>query len=159
MCPITNILQPENMLDYYSPDTLSDFSQAYENKKGVSLSLKQIASVRAYFSAPVAISTVSLQPVYGNRATNIVKFSVFYITLDDKPYINPKTGKLLNYTTNNNDNSLTIPHDMINNLKGLNLTILETSGGRPSWFRLRILGCYKSSKSSIRLDPRGKLIR
>ena len=137
------------MLEYYSPDVLQDLSSAYENKNGVSFPLSQRPTVRAYFNAPVAITTVDLQISFKNRATNIIKFSVFYVTLEGKPYVDPKTGAVQTFTTADKDTTLTIQHDFINNLKGLNLTILETSGGRPTWFRLRVLGCYKPSKLSL----------
>ncbi|CAF4894723.1 unnamed protein product [Rotaria sp. Silwood1] len=142
-CPIKNIMQPENMAEYYSPDALSDLSNAYENRNGVSFPLSQTPTIRAYFNAPVSISTVALQPTFKTRTTNIIKYSVYYITLDNTPYIDPTTGKVLTLTTSDGDSSLTIQHDLINNLKGLNLTILQTNGGRPTWFRLKVLGCYK----------------
>lgn len=145
-CPITNIMQPENMAEYYSPDALSDLSNAYENRNGVSFPLSQTPMIRAYFNAPVSISAVALQPSYKNRETNIIKYSLYYVTLDDKPYIDPATGEILRLTTSDGDTSLTIQHDLINNLKGLVLTINQTSGGRPSWFRLKVLGCYKPSE-------------
>ncbi|CAF4275432.1 unnamed protein product, partial [Rotaria sp. Silwood2] len=142
-CPITNIMQPENMAEYYSPDALSDLSNAYENRNGVSFPLSQTPTIRAYFNAPVSISTVALQPTYKTRTSNIIKYSLYYITWDNTPYIDPTTGKVLTFTTSDEDTSLTIQHDMINNLKGFNLTILQTNGGRPTWFRLKVLGCYK----------------
>ena len=147
LCPVTNILQPENMLDYSSPDVMSDLSNAYENRRGVSFPGKQTPTIRAYFNAPVAITTVALQPIFRTFTTNIIKFSVYYVTLDDKPYVDPKTRKILTFTSTDGDESLTIQHDMINNLKGLNVTILGTSGSTPTWFRLKVLGCYKPSKS------------
>lgn len=134
------------MLDYSSPHALQDLSQAYENKNGVSFPLVQKPSIRAYFNAPVAISTVALQPTFNDRTTNIVKFTIFYVTQDDTPYVDPKTGKVLTLTTADGDTSLTIQHDIIDNLKGINITIDETSGGRPTWFRLKVLGCYKPRK-------------
>jgi hypothetical protein len=149
LCPITNIVKPENMLEYYSPDTMQDMSSGYENKNGITFVFSQKPTIRAYFNAPVAITTVDLQTSYNGRATNIIKFSVFYVTLDGKPYLDPKTGAVMTFTTADGDTSLTIQHDMINNLKGLNVTILETSGGKPSGFRLRVLGCYRPSKSLL----------
>ena len=133
------------MFDYSSPDAISDMSNAYENRNGVSFPLSQTPTIRAFFNAPVSISTVALQPVFKTRGSNIIKFSLFYVTLDNKPYIDPATGKVLTFTTADGDSSLTIQHDLINNLKGLNLTILQTSGGKPTWFRLKVLGCYKPS--------------
>lgn len=144
-CLIQNIMQPENMLEYSSPDATSDLTNAFENRNGVSFPMSQTPTVRAFFNAPVSISTVALQPVYKTRASNIIKFSVYYVTQDNKPYIDPATGKVLTFTTEDRDTSLTIQHDLINNLKGLNVTILQTSGGRPTWFRLKVLGCYKPS--------------
>jgi hypothetical protein len=134
------------MLDFSSPDAIPDLSYAYENKKGVSFPFKSFPTVRAYFNAPVAISTVALQPTFDNRTTNIIKFSVFYVTLDNKPYLDPKTGNVLNFTSKDGDKTLTIQHDIINDLKGLNLTVLQTNGGIPNAFRLTVLGCYKPSK-------------
>ena len=134
------------MIEYYSPDTLSDLSNAYEDRKGVSFPLSQMPTIRAYFNAPVSISAVALQPTYQTRTTNIIKYSFYYVTLDNKPYIDPRTGEVLTLTTPDGDRSLTIQHDLINNLKGLNMTILQTNGGRPTWFRLKVLGCYKRSK-------------
>lgn len=138
-------MQPENVAEYQAPNDLVDLSNAYENRPGVSFILRQNPSIRAYFKNNVSISTVALQPTFRNRTTNIIKFSVFYVTLDDKPYVDPKTGKVLTYTTADGDQSLTIQHEIIPNLKGLNITILETSGGLPKFFRLMVLGCYKSS--------------
>lgn len=134
------------MLEYSSPHAIQDLSNAYENKKGVSFPLVQKPSIRAYFNGHASISTVALQAAHNGLATNIIKFTVFYITWNnDEPYVDPKTGKVLKYTTADGDTSLTIQHDMIPNLKGLNITIEETSGGRPTWFRLKVLGCYKPS--------------
>ena len=152
-------MQPENMLDYSSPDVMSDLSSAYENKNGVSFPFKQTPTIRAYFNAPVAISTVALQPTFKTRTTNIIKFSVFYVTLDNKPYVDPKTGQVLTFTSKDGDDSLTIQHDMINNLKGLNLTILKTSEGTPTSFRLKVLGCYKPSKSMMEERSQLKIYR
>ncbi|CAF4215767.1 unnamed protein product, partial [Rotaria magnacalcarata] len=148
-CPITNILQPENMAEYYSPDALSDLSDAYENRNGVSFPLSQTPTIIAYFNAPVSITTVTLQPTYKNRTSNIIKYGLYYITWDDKPYIDPTTGKILTLTTSDGDKPLTIQHNLISNLKGLNLTILQTNGGTPTWFRLEVLGCYKPSVTYI----------
>ena len=144
-CDVKNIMRPENMLEYSSPDATSDLTNAYENLNGVSFPMSQTPTVRAFFNAPVSISTVALQPFYKTRASNIIKFSVFYVTLDNKPYIDPATGKVLTFTSKDGDTSLTIQHDLIHNLKGVNVTILQTSGGRPTWFRLKVLGCYTPS--------------
>jgi hypothetical protein len=135
------------MLEYFSPNVLSDLSKAYENRTGVTFS-EPNATVRAYFKAPVNISTVALQPTYNGLTTNITKFSVFYLNWDGTPYLDPNTGQVLTFTTADNDTSLTIQHDIIPNLKGLNLTILEPSVGKSTYFRLEVLGCYKGSKSS-----------
>ena len=135
------------MLDYSSPHAVQDLTKAYENKAGVSFPLVQKPSIRAYFDGLASISTVALQPTYAGLTTNIVKFTVFYVTWNnDEPYVDPKTGKVLKFTTADGDTSLTIQHDIIPNLKGLNITIEETSGGRPTWFRLKVLGCYRKSQ-------------
>jgi len=140
-------MQPENVAEYQTyPNDLVELSNAYENKPGVSFQILQNPTIRAYFKANVSISTVALQPTYNGRTTNIVKFSVYYVTSDNKPYIDSKTGKTLIFTTADGDQSLTIQHDIIPDLKGLNLTILKTTGGRPTYFRLKVLGCYKPSK-------------
>ncbi|CAF0925338.1 unnamed protein product [Rotaria sordida] len=144
-CPVKSIMHPENMAEYYSPDALSDLSEAYEFRRGVSFPLSQTPTIRAYFNAPVSISTVALVPIHKHRISNIIKYSLYYITWDNQPYIDPTTGKVLNLTTADGDLNLTIQHELINNLKGLNLTILKTSGGTPTWFRLKVLGCYKPS--------------
>jgi hypothetical protein len=135
------------MLEYFSPNILSDLSKAYENRTGVTF-LGPKATVRAYFKAPASISKVALQPTYNNLTTNITKFSLFYLNWDGTPYLNSTTGQVLTFTTADNDTSLTIQHDIIPNLKGLNLTILEPSVGKSTYFRLEVLGCYKGSKSS-----------
>jgi len=141
-CTVTNILQPGNMMDFSSPHAIQDLTKAYENMKGVSFPLAQKPIIQAYFNDPVSISTVALQPTYDGLTTNIIKFSVIFITLKgDEPYIDPKTGKILKLTTADGDTSLTIQHDIIPNLKGIKVTVEETSGGRPTWFRLKVLGC------------------
>jgi hypothetical protein len=68
------------------------------------------------------------------------------VTSDGKQYMDPKTGLPLIYTGDLRSD-LTVQHDIINNLLGLNLTILQTSGGTPTFFRLKVLGCYKPSMS------------
>lgn len=138
-------MQPENVADYQAPNDLVDLSKAYENKRGVNFALQQNPTIRAYFRNNVSISTVALQPTFENRTTNILKFRVFYVTWDDKPYVDPRTGNVLTYTSADGDPTLTIQHDIIPDLKGLNLTILETSGGLPRFFRLMVLGCFKGS--------------
>ena len=144
-CPITNIMQPENVADYQAANDLVDLSKAYENRRGVSFVLQQNPTIRAYFRNNVSISTVALQPTYEKDTTNIIKFRVFYVTWDDKPYVDPRTGKVLTYTSADGDPTLTIQHEIIPDLKGLNVTILATSGGLPKFFRLMVLGCYKQS--------------
>jgi len=144
-CPVTNILKPENMAQYSSRDTLSEFSNGYENTKGVSF-LSNKPTIRAYFNAPASISTVALQPTYNKSTTNIIKFGVVFVTMDGKPYVDPVTGKVLTLTTADGDSTLTVQTDLINNLKGVEVTVLKTSGGMPVWFRLKVLGCYKPRK-------------
>jgi hypothetical protein len=144
-CPITNIMQPYNLAEYQPiPNDLVDLSNSFENKPGVSFILLQNPTIRAIFNSNVSISTIALQPTYNSRTTNIIKFSVNYTTSDNKPYIDPKTGKILTFTTADGDQSLTIQHDIIPDLKGFNLTIHKTTGGKPTYFRLKVLGCYKS---------------
>ena len=138
-------MQPENIAEYQAPNDLVDLSSAYENRPGVSFILQQNPSIRVYFKNNVSISTVALQPTFRNRTTNIIKFSVFYVTWDNKPYVDPKTGRVLTFTTTDGDQSLTIQHEIIPDLKGFNLTILGTSEELPRFFRLMVLGCYKSS--------------
>lgn len=133
----------------YSTDDAVDLSYAYENQNGTSFRFLQTPTIHAYFTAPVAISTVALQPTYNGRTTNILKFSLYYLKWDGTPYTDPNTGKPLTFTTPDGDTSLTIQHDLIPDLKGLNMTILQTSGVVPTWFRLKVLGCYKSSKFII----------
>jgi hypothetical protein len=138
-------MQPQNVADYQAPNDLVDLSNAYENRTGVSFILLQNPTIRAYFKSNVSISTVALQPTYNNRTTNIVKFSVFFITSDNQPYVDSTTGKVLVLT--NESPNLTIQHDIIPDLKGLNLTILQTTNGeKPKYFRLMVLGCFKSSQ-------------
>ena len=143
ICPITNILQPENMADYQAIGDIVTLENAYENKKGTSFVLLQNPVIRAYFKSNVSISTVALQQTYNNKASNILKYSLNYVTLDGNPYTDPQTGQIVTYTS---DANLVIQHDIIPNLKGLNLTILQTSGGTPTFFRLMVLGCYKSTE-------------
>jgi hypothetical protein len=135
-------MQPENVADYQAPGDIVELSKAYENRPGVTFVLLKNPKIRAYFKDNVSISTVALQPTYNNRTTNIVKFNVSFVTSDNQPYLDSKTGQVLVLT--NPDSSLTIQHDMIPNLKGLNLTIVQTTGGNPTYFRLMVLGCYKS---------------
>ena len=137
-------------MDFSSPHAIQDLTKAYENMKGVSFPLAQKPIIQAYFNDPVSISTVALQPTYDGLTTNIIKFSVIFITLKgDEPYIDPKTGKILKLTTADGDTSLTIQHDIIPNLKGIKVTVEETSGGRPTWFRLKVLGCINMRKYSL----------
>ena len=143
ICPITNILQPENMADYQAIGDIVTLENAYENKKGTSFVLLQNPVIRAYFKSNVSISTVALQQTYNNKVSNILKYSLNYVTLDGNPYTDPQTGQIVTYTS---DANLVIQHDIIPNLKGLNLTILQTSGGIPTFFRLMVLGCYKSTE-------------
>lgn len=138
-------MQPENVAEYQAPNDLVDLSNAYENRPGVSFILQQNPRIRAYFRNNVSISTVALQPAFRNRTTNIIKFQVSYVTWDNKPYVDPRTGNVVTYTSADGDPTLTIQHEIIPDLKGLNLTILSTSGGLPRFFRLMVLGCYKQS--------------
>ncbi|CAF1225499.1 unnamed protein product, partial [Adineta ricciae] len=140
-CDPKNIMLEENMEEYYSPNILRDLSKAYENRTGVTF-ITQHPTVRAYFKGTVSISTVALQATYNEKTTNIAKFSLYYLNADGTPYVDPTTGKVLTYTS---DSSLAIQHDIIPNLKGLNLTVLETTGGLPSYFRLKVLGCFKAT--------------
>ncbi len=143
-------MRPENVAHYWSPHVRMPLTpKAYENQTGVSFTLSPTPTVRAEFNSPVSISTVALQRTYENRTSNIRKFNVSFITMDDKPYLDPVTGKLVTWTTTDDDDSLTVQHDLIDNLKGLNLTVMETTGGFPTWFRLKVLGCYKPRKFSF----------
>jgi hypothetical protein len=138
-------MQPSNLADYQAiPNDLVDLSKSFENKTGVSFMLLQNPTLRVLFNSNVSISTIALQPTYNNLTTNIIKFSVNHITTDNKPYTDPKTGQIVTFTTADGDQSLTIQHDIIPDLKGFNLTILQTTGGKPKYFRLKVLGCYKS---------------
>ena len=141
-CDPKNIMLEENMEEYYSPNILRDLSKAYENRAGVTFNTER-PTVRAYFKGTVSISTVALQATYNEKTTNIAKFSLYYLNADGTPYLDPLTGKVLTYTS---DSSLAIQHDIIPNLKGLNLTVLQTTGGLPSYFRLKVLGCFKAGK-------------
>lgn len=134
------------MFDYSSPDALLDLSYAYENTMGVSFPNTMNPRVYVQFKDPVSVTTVKLQPTYNGKTTNIVDFNITYIGIDGKPYLNKNTANPLSYKTNPNDSSLTIQHEMIHNVRGFNLTVLETSGGPPIRFRLLVLGCYKGSE-------------
>jgi len=141
-------MQPSNLADYQAiPNDLVDLSNSFENHPGVSFILLQNPTLRVLFNSNVSISTIALQPTYNGRTTNIIKFSVNYTRSDNKPYIDSKTGQILTFTTADGDQSLTIQHDIIPDLKGLNLTILQTTNGeKPKYFRLMVLGCFKSSQ-------------
>jgi hypothetical protein len=132
------------VIAFDAPDVQPDLSRSYEFQPGTSFPLTQNPLIRVLFDTPVSISTVALEPSYKNRTTNIIKFSYYYVTSDGKQYTDPKTGLPLIYTGDLPSN-LTVQHDIINNLLGLNLTILQTSGGTPTFFRLKVLGCYKPS--------------
>lgn len=134
----------ENLFDHrVIPTDIVNLANSFEGKSGVTFVFQQTPTIRAIFKSNVSISRVS---ILTTPTSNIIKFSVTYITSDDKAYVDPKTGKVLTLVTPDNDRNLTIEHEMITDLKGLNVTILQTSGGKPSGYRLKVDGCYKSRK-------------
>jgi hypothetical protein len=138
---------PENLAEYQAiPNDLVDLSNSFVNKSGVSFLFQQTPSIYASFiSSNVTISNITLQPTYNGKTTNIRQFSVNYITPDNKQYVNPKTGEVVRFTSPD-DGTLSIQHPMISGLKGFNLTILKTTAGKPTYFRVGVYGCYKQSK-------------
>lgn len=127
---------------------MPDLSYAFENMLGASFPFSRTPNIRVYFNAPVSITTVKLQPTFKNRTTNVAKYNITYINLDGTPYVDPKSGNILKFISTATDSTLPIQHEFVHNVKGFNLTILETNGGMPAWFRLLVLGCHKPSKCS-----------
>lgn len=137
-------MQEGNLRDHkVIPGDIVNLVNSFEGTRGVTFVFQQTPTIYIIFKANVSISEVALLPT---PTSNIIKFQVVYITPDNKPYVDPKTGQVLKLITPDGDRNFTFEHEMITGLKGLNVTLLQTSGGRPSGYRLKVEGCYKPSK-------------
>lgn len=129
-------------------DVFSDFTRAYENKRGEKLTGNAPYLINIVFKNHICVSNVLVQQnAPGQQPSNVAKIEVSYKVNDTTPLTTADGQPIVLQSA---DNEPIVRENQIRcGIHGIDVQILKLAyGDKPSNVRLIVMGCFEPSKQT-----------